>query len=112
MTVDEYIDGLAPTPRRIASELRRLVKEAAPTATETIKWGMPVYEMQGNICYIGAIKDRVNFGFYRGADLPDPVGLLEGTGKKLRHIKVRSIEDIQEAAFKVLVEGAVRVNAE
>ena len=108
--MDEYIDGLAPTPHRIASELRRLVKEAAPTAAETIKWGMPVYEQQGNICYISAIKDRVNFGFYRGADLPDPAKLLEGTGKKLRHIKVRSVEGIHEAAFKLLVTEAVGLN--
>jgi hypothetical protein len=41
-----------------------------------------------------------------GADLSDPDGLLEGTGKKLRHIKLRSLEDLQQPAVRTLLEAA------
>ena len=52
-------------------------------------------------------RDHVNLGFYYGAALEDPEGLLEGTGKKLRHVKVRDVEGTREAALRDLVERAL-----
>jgi hypothetical protein len=52
-------------------------------------------------------KNWVNLGFYKGADLPDPSGLLEGTGKKLRHVKVRSLEDAEKPEIRRLIEEAL-----
>ena len=49
----------------------------------------------------------VNLGFYHGVDLPDPEALLEGSGARLRHVKVRSREDVDRAAVRALIEGAV-----
>ena len=71
---------------------------------------MSVFEEKGLVCYIGAMKAYVNFGFYRGTELPDPDGLLEGTGKKLRHVKLRQSPTTREDALKKLVEEAVRLN--
>ena len=48
----------------------------------------------------------MNLGFMYGAELDDPEGLLEGTGKLLRHIKIRSLEELRRAAVKSLVEQA------
>ncbi len=59
-----------------------------------------------------AAKNHVTFGFWRGTDLDDDKGLLEGTGDKMRHIKVRSREDIQKPAFKKLLKQAVKLNKE
>jgi hypothetical protein len=41
-----------------------------------------------------------------GADLPDPEGLLEGGGKLLRHVKIRSLEDLEQPALRNLIEEA------
>lgn len=54
----------------------------------------------------------INLGFFRGTELPDSKGLLEGTGKVLRHVKVRHVDDIRAADLKTLVRAAIRKNEE
>ena len=109
-TVAEYIDGLDDWRLEAVSTLRRLVIEAAPDAKESIKWARPIYEYEGPLCYIAAFKDHVNLGFLRGVDLPDDAGILEGSGKVMRHVKVTSVEAIDEDALKDLVRAAVALN--
>ena len=50
----------------------------------------------------------MNVGFYEGASLPDPAGLLEGTGKRMRHVKLRWGEPANEAAVGALIAAAYR----
>ena len=109
-TVDSYINLLNSPNREIAKELRRIIREAAPEAKESIKWGMPVYEQNGNFCGIDGKQKRVNFQFFKGALLSDPEGLLEGTGKGMRHIKVRDVKNVREDYVKKLVREAVHLN--
>ena len=111
-TVDAYIDGLEAWQADVVSALRDIVREAAPTAEERIKWAQPVYETNGPFCFIKAFKNHVNFGFWRGAELSDPEGLLEGSGEKMRHVKVRGTEDIRRGAFASFVREAVDLNRE
>jgi hypothetical protein len=109
-TVDDYIKRLESPMREIAEELRHIVREAAPQAKEAIKWGMPVYERNGNFCAIdGSRRSYVNLQLFQGASLPDPEGLLEGTGKGMRHVKVRELEGIPKDALKRLVREAARL---
>ena len=70
----------------------------------------PVYETIGPFCYIKAFKNSVNFGFWRGIDIDDPNGLLQGTGVKMRHVKLTSLSDVDDAAFSDFVEQAVELN--
>src|SRR6516162_7502455 len=56
--------------------------------------------------YANAFKAHVNVGFFRGAELADPDGLLEGTGKFMRHVKLRPGEQVDPAALKRLVHAA------
>ncbi len=108
--VDEYVSRVDPARREVVEVLRRLVLEQAPNASETIKWGQPCYSKNGNLCYIAADVDHVKLGFFRGGDLPDPGGLLEGTGKKMRHVKVRSLDDIPEEGLSSLIREAVSLD--
>lgn len=55
------------------------------------------------ICYFAPQKGYVNFGFFFGGDLPDPKHLLVGTGKRMRHVKVRSVEDAKNPALGKLI---------
>jgi hypothetical protein len=109
-TVDGYINGLEDWQAEVVSMLRQLILDAAPDAAESIKWSQPVYEDNGPFCYIKAFKNHVNFGFWRGAELPDPEGILEGSGAKMRHVKISGTDDIRKKAFQDLVRSAVQLN--
>lgn len=108
--VDEYNKSLPPEQAEIVSSLRQLVRGAAPTASEAFKWAQPVYEENGPFAYIKAFKSYVNFGFWRGVDIPDPQGILQGGGTKMKHIKLASAKDIRKKAFQNMVRAAVRLN--
>lgn len=109
-TVDEYIEGLEGWQAEIVSSVRQIVLEAAPEANESIKWAQPVYKSNGPFAYIKAFKNSINFGFWRGVDIADPKGLLQGTGDKMRHVKLNSTDDIDEMAFADFVQQAVLLN--
>jgi len=58
--------------------------------------------------YVGAFAAHVNVGFFHGAALADPAGLLEGVGKSMRHVKVRPGRPVDEAALVALITAAYR----
>lgn len=109
-TVDAYITQLEEWQAEIVSKVRTIILEAAPEADESIKWAQPVYEVNGPFAYIKAFKNSVNFGFWRGVDIHDPHGLLQGTGEKMRHIRLTSLEDIDGEAFTDFIHQAVKLN--
>jgi hypothetical protein len=109
--VEKYILAQSTSHREILRLLRRLIAETIPAAVEGIKWGYPWYWKNDNICYLAAQRNHVNLGFAQGANLPDPRGLLEGTGKAMRHIKVKSIADIQKVEIVRLLKSAARYDA-
>ncbi len=101
-TVDDYARGLAHAWQRdVVAKLRAIVKKAAPKALESIKWGQPVYEIGGPFAYIKAFASGLNFGFWRGVELPDPRKLLAGAGDRMRHVK------ITESTWKAVPEDAL-----
>ena len=56
--------------------------------------------------YVNAFTSHVNVGFFKGAELPDPAGLLQGTGKSMRHVKLRPGEPVDETALRTLIAAA------
>ena len=62
--------------------------------------------MSEHYAYIGPQKSHVNLGFYHGATITDPSGMIEGTGKRLRHVKVRTVAGAKSAQVKKLVKEA------
>jgi len=109
-TVDDYLRKLDPARRAIAVELRALILKAAPQIEEAIKWRQPWYSRRGLVCSIYTAGDHLNLGFSRGVELDDPHGLLEGTGKGMRHVKLRNVADIKKQQFAKWIKGAVRLN--
>ena len=59
------------------------------------------------ICMLIPSKKGIKLGFYKGIDLPDPDGLLEGTGKISRYVEIKTEEQIQSPALKALLESAL-----
>lgn len=82
--------------RDCGSDVREILHDGHPTACVA----------DAAFAYVNAFKAHVNVGFFRGADLPDPAGLLEGTGKFMRHVKLRPDVDIDSAALRRLIETA------
>ena len=111
-TVDGYIAGLADWQAEIVISLRKIILDAAPDAKELIKWAQPVYEKGGPLAYIKAFKNAVNFGFWRGVDLEDPKNLLQGSGEKMRHVKLTGLDQIQSQVFADFVKQALALNLE
>lgn len=82
--------------RRQGDDVRELLHDLHPTAClGEIAFG-----------YVNVFTSHVNLGFFQGTELPDPNGLLEGTGKFMRHVKVRLGAPIDEAALTKLIENA------
>jgi len=97
MTVEEYLSNLPPDLQAITRELRTVARQNMPGAHEFIYHDAVGYSVSESpfdrICYIAPQKGYVNFGFFFGADLPDPEHLLVGEGKRLRHVKIRIVKD-------------------
>lgn len=106
--VSTYIERLDSPQREICERLRELLGTQEPPLREGFKWSRPVYSVDdGDVCYIVALKHHVDLGFNDGVDLDDPDGLLQGTGKRMRHIKLHSPDDIDTGYITTLVARAV-----
>jgi hypothetical protein len=84
--------------RACGDDTRELLQDGVPTACVE----------DAAFAYVSAHAAHVNVGFYQGADLPDPAGLLEGSGKRMRHVKVRFGKPVDEAAIGALIGAAYR----
>ncbi len=82
--------------RRCGDDVRDLLHDGHPTACIA----------DAAFGYVNAFSAHVNVGFFRGAELADPEGLLEGTGRFMRHVKLRPGRDFNAAALVRLVETA------
>ena len=95
------------------SRLRTLVKEADPEVVEEWKWrGVPVWEHDGMICTGETYKSVVKMTFAKGASLPDPSRLFNSSleGNTRRAIDIHEGEEINEKAFKTLIQAAAALN--
>ena len=111
---DEALSGSSSQVKEIARRLRKLFIDFYPEVVEVpwpkqkiIGYGVGPKKMSEHFCYIGAHREHDNLGFYYGAELSDPEGLLDGTGKKLRHIKVRKVEEVAQPALRHLVQSSL-----
>jgi len=96
--------------RKVARALRSVVKEIVPGVKETVNaWGIPMFEAPDPFCFYMMGKNHVTLGFHFGTSLGDPKGLLEGTGKNIRHVKLRAVEDLNGAGLKNLVQAAAQL---
>jgi hypothetical protein len=118
-TFGEAMKRAAPGSQKLALSLRKLIFEIYPSVVEVpwvkqqiIGYGVGPSKKTEHFCYIAPYGSHVNLGFNFGLGLPDPDGLLEGTGKKFRHVKVRKPDDVRNPALRALLRAAVRERAD
>jgi hypothetical protein len=109
-TIDEFITSLPDWQRDIVQVIRKLVRDTAPDSAEAMKWGQPVFEVNGPFCYLKPFTTYVNFGFWRGNDLPDPRNLLEGGGERMRHVKLTNANEVPSEALASFIRLSAELN--
>lgn len=107
--VDRYLAELKPPQRAVACALRRLLLGAG--LEEKLMHGVPWFRGQQWVAAIVAHSDHTNVEFYRGSSLRDPHGLLEGTGKNMRHVKLSEVPDVKAARLAALLRDAIDLDA-
>jgi hypothetical protein len=91
----------------IAREWFEVIRRCGDDVNELLHDGCPTGCVgDAAFAYVNAFRAHVNVGFFRGAELEDPAGLLEGTGKRMRHVKLRPRQDPNAAALTRLIEAA------
>ena len=98
-SAESWFALLDPSLFSIAGKLRKLIQDTDSEITETLKWGMPNYKKDESICALRAGNGYIAFQVYSGSILNDPDSLLEGSGKKMRHVKIWSESEIKDKQF-------------
>jgi hypothetical protein len=117
-TLRRLLKNFPPEVQTLILKARESIVELAPGAHESIYLGWKTIAygttggMKDQFCAINPLATRINLVFQRGVDLPDPLGLLEGTGKAMRHVKISSPQDLNRRAVKALIEAAAKLSLE
>jgi hypothetical protein len=109
--INEYLETKDVRLQEIIRRLRIMMKKLVPDMTEGVNpWNIPTFYVNDQMCYYRVGLRHITFGFFWGTSLDDPNGLLEGTGKNLRHVKLRTIDDLNKAGLDKLILSAASFN--
>jgi len=109
-----FLSPYPPAIRALALKARALILEEMPGAIEQVDppsriiaygYGRKYADL---VCALAPFNDHVNLMFSRGATLPDPASILQGTGKKARHVKLFSEADVANPALRELLKTALK----
>ena len=116
--LEPFLAPYHPEVRALALKLRALIREVMPDAIEQldppahlIGYGLD-RTYKGLICGITLHKAHINLMFARGMELPDPEGLLVGTGKRARHVTIRQEAELDSPAIHTLLRAALHQHQE
>jgi hypothetical protein len=112
--IDARIEELGDWRGEMLSQLRQLIRQAAPDAVEEWKWrGTPVWSHGGGICTGETYKSVVKLTFFKGASLDDPSGLFNSSleGNTRRAIDFHDGDPVDKKAFHALIRAAVALNS-
>jgi len=102
MDVDSYIKEQKSPQREIIQRLRAVIRKTCPGIKEELKNGVPWYGRY----YLVGLKDHVNMGFSISGLPEKEMGLFEGKGKLMRHLKFYSVADVDEKRITELIRIA------
>ena len=100
--VDDYIEKQKSPQKEIIKKVRKIFLKALKKSEEKKTWGVIAYA--GGKFYIAAMKNRVHVGFAINGLNKDEIDLFEGSGKTMRHIKIQTLDDINEKKLIKLIK--------
>lgn len=98
--VTEYINNASVEQKEIMERIRTLIHQTVKNTIEDFKWSRPVFSRGKDFAYFKTAKSYVSFGLMQAQKIHDKNNLLEGTGKDMRHIKIKTSKDIDEELLK------------
>jgi hypothetical protein len=105
--VEGWLTDAAVPLRSIAQKWFVRMRQCGDDVRELMHDGCPVACVEdAPFGYVNSFNSHVNVGFFQGALLEDPAGLLEGSGKRMRHVKLKPRRDINTAALCALIDAA------
>jgi hypothetical protein len=105
--VDVWLQEQAPELGAIATRWFARMRDCGDDVRELIHDGCPVACVEdAPFAYVNVFRAHVNVGFFLGAELDDPARLLEGSGRRMRHVKVKPGADLDVAALSALIGAA------
>jgi hypothetical protein len=105
--IDAWLEGQAPELGAIARSWFQRMRECGRDVREVMHDGCPTACVRdAAFGYVAVYRAHANVGFFRGSELKDPANLLEGTGKRMRHVKVKPGLDLDSAALAALIRTA------
>ncbi|TLN09795.1 DUF1801 domain-containing protein [bacterium] len=113
-TLDDFLSQYSPQVRELALGTRALILRVFPDALEQVDVPSKIIaygtgrKYADLVCAVAPFTFHVNLMFSQGAVLTDPVGLLQGSGKRARHVKITRLENLEQPAMRELLEEAVR----
>jgi hypothetical protein len=109
--IDTIIAAMPPEMRRIARALRRAIRSVAPNLDECVKWNAPNWRGRKLVLCFMVYPDHLNLGLWRGAELAPSFAIVEGTGKSLRHVRMRSVAQAGSPEIRRLIRAAVTLDS-
>ena len=106
---EQLLQRYEPSVQELAMRACERVRELVPSSQETVflGWKTITFGFKKNrICAVAPHKSHVNLQFHRGGELADPEGILEGTGAKMRHVKLHKPADLRRRAVTQLIRAA------
>ncbi|MEV0590615.1 DUF1801 domain-containing protein [Nonomuraea cavernae] len=109
--VDEYVrTRVAPAHQPTVEALRELMRQHAPEAQEVITYGSPAWRGNRILAIISVSKTHITLAFERGVEFADAHGLLNGSGKRTRHVKIKNPEDVDHEALRDYINQAAELD--
>ena len=105
--IDLWLDEQKQELGSIAQHWFDVIRACGDDVRELMHDGYPVACVEdAPFGYVNAFKAHVNVGFFHGAELEDPTDLLEGSGKRMRHVKVKPDVEVDSSALGKLIDAA------
>jgi hypothetical protein len=109
MTVDEFVKSSVPHEfQPVVAAIRSLMKESAPRAREGMYYGLPMYTQKLTIAWISPGKKGITFSFMRGVGFEDKYGLLRGSAKHARYVRMKNLGEVDKRALKYYIKQALK----
>ena len=107
--IDTWLDAQPRELSSLAREWFSRIRQCGSDVRELMHDGYATACVQdAPFSYVGVFKAHVSVGFFHGATLPDPQGLMVGTGKNMRHVKIKPYYAVDELSLEALINAAYR----
>lgn len=111
--LDAYIRQLPKHQQAIVHAVRQVALDAVPKLSEDLKWGRPTFLLGSRrLAVVYGAGEHVKLGFFDAVALGDAGAAAEGTGKRMRHLKLRTTDDVEAGSLTTLFRAAARLRAD